>query len=1076
MDSPDNKKRIGDYELLSVLGSGSQGQVYRARCVVSGKEFVQEGEVVAIKILGRSGSTTAAEDARFKREARILESLQHPSICRYIDYFIEGEGEFDERQCLVTEFLDGESLDDRLTRYPKGLPWDEVFSIFEQCIEGLVYAAERDVFHRDLKPSNLYITREGHAKIIDFGIARQEGGEETTSGGFKGSFDYMSPDFVLVDGFRGDMRSDIFSLGVCFYKALTGELPFEALGENAHIGYLNRWKSADAVRPSYRHNAFRVLTRAKPFVTDALAADPEERFHTFQEMLEGLRQIKRRVIRHKGKEDYELLDVLGRGGFGEVYKGRMASNGQLVAVKHLFAGRQASRFVKEAKLLQQYHHPDIVEYVDFIEVEGLGDDKEFFLVMEYLPGMPGAGLNQRIRRSRFGLEPAEVVEIFIHYLSALQFLHENPRPIIHRDIKPGNLYAPVGQPHKAKLFDLGVARDVSGTMTTGMIPGTLDYMAPEFARPGSERGTPQSDIYAMGVTLYESLTGNKPFPRLPKSDQEAFVQFVARAQNPPPVNYGMPVFREISKLEQVLRKSLAEEPVDRYASAGRMLADLEALLEEVSAEAVDQHDAPTRATIADPALIERLRAHQQQRPDRIPESEMRRILDESSSKGDVQQRPDWLMEEGSESRYAAPPTASPTPTPVPVAAPRNTGLKIAAVAALVAALGLGGFMVWRNMPKSGEDIRAEFVDTRTPLSTPQPTEAYVIRLLSMQAQARERKLEDATYEVWWDNEITTISEYGRKVPEAFDQAFRQAIEDGDLAAAEEVRSAWRSVGDAVSFMGLTQREYLEQSDSMRDQIAQFNFTEEVKGLRARLPERISGATDVAAAESVAVGLRSLRSQPWEEVPAEDRDAVFQEIETRLTAMVSDFVTARKEEVLARYGEGLDAGTEADALAELEQSAPLLAALADETYRTALAEVADARGRHERMQAVAATLDRLNTAVPATIRTPGDVVRAEAAAAAYQQEQLADWPGIDPEDKRASLDRSAATWWPASRPISRISARPPSRNTATCGRTFRRPGRCSKSASMPRSWWRSWMGSMRTRSSRSRMRGVSMTRP
>lgn len=118
MDSPDNKKRIGDYELLSVLGSGSQGQVYRARCVVSGKEFVQEGEVVAIKILGRSGSTTAAEDARFKREARILESLQHPSICRYIDYFIEGEGEFDERQCLVTEFLDGESLDDRMTRYP----------------------------------------------------------------------------------------------------------------------------------------------------------------------------------------------------------------------------------------------------------------------------------------------------------------------------------------------------------------------------------------------------------------------------------------------------------------------------------------------------------------------------------------------------------------------------------------------------------------------------------------------------------------------------------------------------------------------------------------------------------------------------------------------------------------------------------------------------------------------------------------------------------------------------------------------------------------------------------------------
>jgi serine/threonine protein kinase len=588
------KRSIGNYELLETLGTGAEGQVYKAKCLKAIEGRVNVGDIVAVKVLTRSPSVDAKEELRFKRQVAILEQLEHPNICKYVDDFIESEGEFDERRCLVMEFIDGQLLTDRLKRYPRGFPWEEVRDLFTQCLEGLAHAAEQGVFHRDLKPSNLIITHDGNAKIIDFGIARQEGGEETSTGGWRGSFDYMAPDFVRQENFRGDEQSDIYSMGIFFYMALTGELPFERFGENAHIGYLNRWKGDDEPRPSFRHKIFRVLTRIKPFVLGCLNVDRDERYKTFREMLEGLSQIKFRVVRHKGVEDYELIDMLGRGGFGEVFKGRQASDGKLVAVKHLFAGRQASRFIKEAQFLQKYNHPDIVRYVDFIKVEGLGDDKEFFLVMEYLPGMPEAALNNRIRKAKTGIEAAEVIELFIHYLSALQFLHENSQPIIHRDIRPGNLYAPLDQSEKAKIFDLGVARDVSGTLTTGMIPGTLDYMAPEFAKPGSGRGSAQSDLYALGVSMYESLTGKKPYPRFPKADQEAFVQFVARAQNPPPVDYSHPAFKESPDLEQIIRQSIDTNPRKRFDRCAEMLEELEKVMGLIAREDDDFDDESTR--------------------------------------------------------------------------------------------------------------------------------------------------------------------------------------------------------------------------------------------------------------------------------------------------------------------------------------------------------------------------------------------------------------------------------------------------------------------------------------------------
>ena len=1024
MEESSDSKVIGKYELLEVVGTGAQGQVWKAKCLEDINEFAARGDIVAIKILSNRGSADEMEEKRFMRQVSILEHLNHPGICHYIDYFIDAEGEFNERRCLVMEYLDGTPLDERLKRYPKGLPWDEVQVIFQQCIDGLAHAAELNIFHRDLKPSNIYITNDGKAKLIDFGIARQEGGEETSTAGWRGSFDYMAPDFVAIEGFRGDERSDVFSLGICFYKALTGVLPFDPFGDNAHIGYLNRWKEDDPPRPSFRHNTFRVLTRAKPFILGSLNPDRDERYNSFVEMSEALAKVTYRLVRHRNKDDYELIDVLGRGGFGEVFKGRIVSNGKLVAIKHLFAGRQASRFIKEAQLLAKYNHPDIVEYVDFIEVEGLGDDKEFFLVMEYLPGMPGSGLNQRIRRAKTGLEPAEVIEIFIHYLMALQFLHENPRPIIHRDVKPGNLYAPPGQPQKAKMFDLGVARDVSGTLTTGMIPGTLDYMAPEFAKPGSDRGTPQSDIYAMGVTFYEALVGTKPLPRLPKADQEAFVEFVARSQNPPEVEYRHQVFQEVPMLAAICRKSMTPQPENRYASAGEMLADLKALMAEIAGEDEDDlHDSPTRATIADPALIERLKAHAAGQPAFIPPSEIETILKEPDMA--VQERPEWLEETDSEPTHdsydrgspsapyppatgagTAPATGAATYAPTAGAPAGSHAVKIAAIAAVIVALLVGGgiFMFLSMREVGPEQVRTAFVETIKEYSVPQADDAYVRRLMTQLAMAREKKVSDETYEVWWDNQIAEISDIAEKIPAAFSDTFTQAMTAKDRVTAGAVAASWQNIGDAAIFMGLTEREYIGQGDEMREALEQFEFSVAVSEVETGLPEAIDSPSALAAVEAKAASFRGLRDTSWDSVPGDVVKQAFDRLASRFAGLATGYFEAEQARLVAGFQGGEDATRQAAAdFKGLAEGAPSLVAMGEVAYGEALTAVDDAQTLFERTRAMEASLNELRSAVPEQVASIAEVTKAEEAALAYRAAVVRPWDGVSESDKAAMLD-------------------------------------------------------------------------
>ena len=224
--------RLGHYEVISALGSGGMGEVYRARDTKLGRE-------VAIKILPRLFTSDPERLARFEREARLLASLNHPHIGAI--YGVEdtdpspGSGQTALR-ALVLELIEGDTLADRIQRGP--VPVADVLTIARQIADALDTAHEKGIVHRDLKPANIKITSEGVVKVLDFGLAKATAGEgsspdlsqsPTVIGGTRegiilGTAAYMSPD--QARGKPVDKRTDIWAFGCVVYEMLTGRVPF----------------------------------------------------------------------------------------------------------------------------------------------------------------------------------------------------------------------------------------------------------------------------------------------------------------------------------------------------------------------------------------------------------------------------------------------------------------------------------------------------------------------------------------------------------------------------------------------------------------------------------------------------------------------------------------------------------------------------------------------------------------------------------------------------------------------------------------------------------------------------------
>jgi serine/threonine protein kinase/tetratricopeptide (TPR) repeat protein len=214
-------RRIGSYEILSKLGAGGMGEVYRAR----DQKLCRD---VAIKLLPETFTPDGERLARFEREARLLASLNHPHIGA-----IYGLEEEDGIRALVLELVEGESLAERIARGPASLL--EVLRIGIQLTSALAFAHDHGILHRDIKPANVMVLRDDTVKLVDFGIAKAalparlgtdaptEAGS-TREGTLLGTLQYMSPEQLC--GRPLDARSDVFSVGLVLYEAATGAHPF----------------------------------------------------------------------------------------------------------------------------------------------------------------------------------------------------------------------------------------------------------------------------------------------------------------------------------------------------------------------------------------------------------------------------------------------------------------------------------------------------------------------------------------------------------------------------------------------------------------------------------------------------------------------------------------------------------------------------------------------------------------------------------------------------------------------------------------------------------------------------------
>jgi serine/threonine protein kinase len=216
--------KLGPYEILAALGAGGMGEVYRARDPRLGRE-------VAIKILLAGSAGDSERMRRFEQEARATAALSHPNILAVFDI-----GSQDNSPYIVSELLEGETLRARLISGP--LPVRKAVDYALQVARGLTAAHDHGIFHRDLKPENIFITRDGHVKILDFGLAKLTMPEQdapglsaeatldsvTSRGTLLGTLGYMSPE--QCRGAAVDARSDLFSFGAVLYEMLSGRRAF----------------------------------------------------------------------------------------------------------------------------------------------------------------------------------------------------------------------------------------------------------------------------------------------------------------------------------------------------------------------------------------------------------------------------------------------------------------------------------------------------------------------------------------------------------------------------------------------------------------------------------------------------------------------------------------------------------------------------------------------------------------------------------------------------------------------------------------------------------------------------------
>jgi eukaryotic-like serine/threonine-protein kinase len=281
-------KHIAHYQVLSLVGTGGMGEVYLA-------EDTRLGRRVALKLLPEDLAKNERRVSRFQQEARAVSNLNHPNILT-----IHEIGQFDCRHFIATEFIDGETLRQHLTR--ERMELDAVLHVATEIASALAAAHAAGIIHRDIKPENVMIRRDRIVKVLDFGLAKLTESDatqvdtqlptkllvNTEPGVVMGTANYMSPE--QARGLEVDQRTDIWSLGVILYEMTAGRVPFEGNTATDVLSLILQKQPAPLVR-----YAPEVPEELERIVTKSLVKDRDDRYQTVKDLLIDLQRLRRQL-------------------------------------------------------------------------------------------------------------------------------------------------------------------------------------------------------------------------------------------------------------------------------------------------------------------------------------------------------------------------------------------------------------------------------------------------------------------------------------------------------------------------------------------------------------------------------------------------------------------------------------------------------------------------------------------------------------------------------------------------------------------------------------------------------------
>jgi len=597
-------RQLANYRIDRLIGRGGMAQVY------FGWDVALE-RPVAIKVVDVRYRDDPAYAERFVREARAVAKWRHQNVVQ-----IYYAGDQDGLYYFAMEYIEGLSLRELLSLYAAEselMPHDDVLRIGRAVASALDYAHRRGVIHRDVKPANVMVAGDGRVVLTDFGLAMDV--RQGSLGEVFGSSHYIAPEQARRSA-DAVPQSDLYALGVILYEVLTGVVPFDDPSPTSvAIQHLT------LPPPSPREINPNLGQEIEVVLLKALSKSPEERYQTGAELIDALEEalqtclpvsvegesqpaarslsrisVDEIVSLHlqaseklaspqdapRPREDsllgrqldeYRLDALLGHGGMARVYRGLDVRLKRYAAIKVIDAPFRADsdhvmRFEREAQAIAQLEHPRIVRLYRYGEAEG-----QLYMAMQYIEGADLGSVLASYREDGEFIESEEAARIVREVCLALDYAHG--QGIIHRDVKSSNIM--LDRQGRAILTDFGLAL-LTQLGTQGEIFGSPHYIAPEQAI-SSANAVPQSDLYAVGVVLYEMFTGQLPFDAQDPLD----VAMLHMTESPRPPRELRP---EISpELEAAILKALAKEPEERYQSGAELADALDRALRATPVEA-----------------------------------------------------------------------------------------------------------------------------------------------------------------------------------------------------------------------------------------------------------------------------------------------------------------------------------------------------------------------------------------------------------------------------------------------------------------------------------------------------------